>query len=236
MINKEKAKRILTNLYNTYSEQGLLSIYLWGSVITDDYKPLTSDIDTIAIIDPQHTLPSEKELQIILKKQIPEVPKFGFRFLTTEELSTGKEQGNFLSQVIYPRILLGDLPYWEGVIGQDFVISDFTDNPPTSHEMLLLELDTLSKFSWNNMVDIADDKIIQYYKTVFRIIYYLQGMRDINKKFSYSEVEQNANITERDVVAKLNELKESDYSREVLLKHGDDFESFTQNTNQKYRK
>jgi predicted nucleotidyltransferase len=48
-----EAKRHLENLYTEYKNDGILALYIWGSVTRSDFDPETSDIDVICMVSAQ---------------------------------------------------------------------------------------------------------------------------------------------------------------------------------------
>ena len=64
-IKQKKIKKIestLKEIYKRYKNKGALSIYLWGSILTGDYNPKSSDIDSIAIVDKNAKLKDNEEI------------------------------------------------------------------------------------------------------------------------------------------------------------------------------
>jgi predicted nucleotidyltransferase len=121
---KEEAKEALKKVYEKYNSLGLEAIYLDGSILTRDFNPETSDVDSIGIVADSFPVDLEDIIKIFLAKEYPKINKFGFRLLYKSELNGGPIKA-FFSSVIEPQILLSDLPYWELVVGIPFTQKDF---------------------------------------------------------------------------------------------------------------
>ena len=114
----------LKEIYNEYTSQGMLAIYIQGSILTPDFNPESSDIDTIAIVDDEIDNRFEEEIQKRLALMHPEVKKFGFRLLYKSEFDTGVSKGA-LGSIGNPALLLLDFPTWYWVCGTKFTQKDF---------------------------------------------------------------------------------------------------------------
>jgi predicted nucleotidyltransferase len=83
----------LKEIYEKYSSQGMLAVYIWGSVLTPDFNIESSDVDTIAIVYDELDYKFEEIIQKQLALKHPEVSKLGFRFLYKSEFDTGVSKG-----------------------------------------------------------------------------------------------------------------------------------------------
>ena len=63
METKKIVEDALTDVYENYKDRGLLSVYLYGSLLTEDFNPEMSDIDSIGIVDDELSLFVEDEIQ-----------------------------------------------------------------------------------------------------------------------------------------------------------------------------
>ena len=109
-INKKKLKAIesvLLKIYSKYKNKGVLSIYLWGTVLTDDFNPTSSDIDSIAIVDNKATEKNNREINKFLKNYSPEYNDFKLNYLYLNELNGGEIKSR-LAKNIDPHLLLLD--------------------------------------------------------------------------------------------------------------------------------
>lgn len=210
---KEKVKSILKEVFNQYHSQGITAIYLWGSITTEDYDPLTSDVDSIAIVEDTTDLTLEDRIKATLTNIHPEI-RFGIRFLYKSELNGGSIKG-FLASVIDPRALLLDLPHWELVSGTSYITSDFTLLLPTYQEVIDLHVKKFKDFGWLEVIKIPEGQHIHLMKTLARIIDYQQKDRENQEKaFSYSSLLEHTTKEEQRIVEIILANKKShwDYS------------------------
>jgi predicted nucleotidyltransferase len=224
MNDKESIKQTLSSVYQKYADLGIHSIYLWGSLLTDDYIPGESDIDIVALVNDDHQLPGEEVIKNEVHRLHPQLPKCGFRYLSIGELESGEPISNFLAEVISPKILLDDMVHWECVAGEIYDTSHLT--PPTDLELMSLEIDIIKKFNWLKIEDIPEHKIVNYVKTVMRLIYYRQRHRGHDIPFSYSTVIAHADDDEKAIIDILMLSKSTAYAREPLVENKQLLEDF----------
>ena len=216
---KEKAKKILEEIYEKYHSQGLEAIYLWGSVITHDFNPETSDVDSIGIVEDFADSKIEDEIKKYLAATYPEIHKFGFRLLYKSELNGGPSRA-FLSSVITPQLLLLDLPCWELAAGNPFTQKDFKLSVPSFGDAIKLHVESLHKFQWTVVKDIPENRQGQFLKEVARIIDVQQKMQGIEYPFSYSNILENSKEgVDRDITEALIECKRSKWDSSVFKKY-----------------
>lgn len=209
----------LKNLFEKYRHEGMLSIYLWGSVTTNDFNPATSDVDSIAIVDDDFREKLERIIQAELQNTHPAIKKFGFRVLYKKELELGKQQKSVLASYISPRFFIFDIPNWVHIVGKKYVTADFTDNPPTIDEMLKLRVDEIKNRNWEDASKIEDQKEEFYIKCLWRIVHLQQLQRGVSGPFAYSGVVINANNSEKHIVDVLGKIKASHYNREIYTQN-----------------
>jgi len=212
---KQKAKEALRKVYEKYNSLGLEAVYLDGSILTRDFNPETSDVDSIGIV--ADYFPSELEdiIKIFLAEEYPKINKFGFRLLYKSELDGGPVRA-FLSSVIEPQILLSELPDWELVIGTPFTQKDFKLPIATYKELI--------KFNWTIISKIGEGsgKHLNLLKTLVRYIDYKQKERGIiNHPFSYLSVLEYAEEgEEKDIMKIIIDIKKNKWDYEMFQKNG----------------
>jgi predicted nucleotidyltransferase len=81
------AKRALKNLYLELKGEGLLSIYLWGSILRDEYKPGISDVDALGVIDENFSEERQGFSNSFLQEHAPELYDFRINFIRLTELN-----------------------------------------------------------------------------------------------------------------------------------------------------
>lgn len=226
LINK--VSESLKQIHSEYSSRGLLSIFIWGSILTDDFNPEKSDVDTVAIVDDKLTLSSESEIRNKLAAKNPEIKKVGFRLLYKSELNTGVIVGN-LSSFIDPRLLLLDLPTWKWICGVIFEQKDFQLPVPSYIEAIEMIHKSLRRNSWTNIYNIKPRDVQYFIKTVLRIIHLQQLSRNGSPYtlFSYSTINDLANNEkEKCLVDACLNVKKSGWSLDELKKKSDLFKTY----------
>jgi hypothetical protein len=197
-MEKEELIKIISkslkDVYEKYTYQGLLSMYIWGSILTDDFNPETSDIDCIGMVEDDFDLKNESIIQNELALLHPEIKKIGFRVVCKSELNTGISKGN-LGLIGNPALLLLDLPTWYWVCGIKFTQNDFNLTVPTFEQALVLRYKN-TRERWPD-IDLVKPEQVQYLiKQMFRIDHLKQLINNKSeyKIFSYSSVNDGSEI------------------------------------------
>jgi len=224
-MHKEKIVDTLKIVYDKYHSLGIEAIYLWGSVVSDEYNPALSDVDVVAILKDDHSVDKES-IRRELKTIAPEINMFGFNCVIIKELKDGVSINNRLTYVIHPRMLLADMKYWELVEGRNFTVTDFTDVPPTADELIVLQLMKIKRDNWVNSSNVEDNFIVYYLKGLTRLVYYKQWARNVVQPFTYKGVSKYANSSEKEIIKIFNQVKESDYDRVEFLKYENIMDDF----------
>lgn len=221
------AKSNLDLIYKKYKDEGITSIYLWGSITTEDFNPLTSDIDSIAIVNESFDVNLEFQIQSELQAVYDGTNRFGFRVLYVSELKTGLQEKSNLASYISPAFFIFDLPNWMHVAGKKYLQADFTDNIPKISDVIRFRVEEIINRKWQDASEIEVGKEQYYIKCLWRILHLQQLARGESGSFSYTFVAKHANGEEKEIVDILNEIKELQYDREIYLKHVDLLNSFT---------
>jgi hypothetical protein len=196
MENKESLIKIvsqgLCEMYNQYESQGIETVYIWGSILTPDFNPITSDVDTIAIVNDQFDIELESKIQNELTIKYPEVYKFGFRLLYKSELDTGVSKGA-LGLIGNPALLLLDLPTWHWVCGTKLAQNDFDLPVPVYSQAIKLRYKNTNE-RWSDINAIGPEEVQYFVKQILRIIHLklLQKENIPYTIFSYSLVKEIA--------------------------------------------
>ncbi len=197
---KGQARSVLREVFRKYQGHGLEAIYLWGSILTPDFDPHTSDVDSIGIADDRCPFHVEKDIQDSLAEQYPSTPRLGFRLLYKSELDGGPSKG-FLTSVLPPEVLLFDMPYWEHVDGVRFRQEDFSLPIPTPAEAFSLQKGIFEKFAWMKVADIPEKSRPQFLKGLARMIDARQRMRGRGGPFSYTAIMEHTGESAEKAVA-----------------------------------
>ena len=211
---KNTPENVLKEIFEEYKDQGLVSLYLYGSILTPDYKEGESDIDSIGFVNEDMPLALENEIKNKLCEKSG-FDKFGFRFLYKSELDTGTVKGN-LGSFIHPQLLLLDFPYWKHVAGKIFSRSDFNLKDAGTVEAVRIRLDHLVRIENGSFKTHPGEKHILFLKVLARIIYHLQQGRGKTGAFSYSSVLENSNEEESAIAEAILNCKKSKWDEAVF--------------------
>jgi hypothetical protein len=226
----KKISESLKEIYQKNSSEGMLAIYIWGSILTPDFNSQTSDIDTIAIVDNNISIEYETKIQKELAAMHPEIRKLGFRLIYKNELDTGVAKSP-LGIIGIPALLLLDLPTWQWVCGTKFSQKDFSLHIPTYDEALKLRYES-TKTRWP-IIDLIKPEEVQYFvKQVLRIIHlnYLQNGNFPYRMFSYSSIKENVTDSyEAEIIDICLKVKASHWNYEEFKKYKNKFESYLSN-------
>ncbi len=235
-MNKlDRAKIVIKDLYEKYKDEGILTMYIWGSILTEDFNPETSDIDTIAIVKNDFPLELELKMTEYARNKYPDLNEFTTRVIYTSELD-GLETKAPLAKVIYPPLLLLEMPNWLYVVGEKFTNQDFKIKPPTYTEAIAIRLSRIQKEGWDNVASIPEDLHMYFIKGEARLIDLCQknrGTEDV--PFSYSKILKESlnsgNDLEKNVVKAIFESRESNWHYQVFLKNERVFQRFLDSLN-----
>lgn len=201
----EQAKTELKRVYDKYSGRGIASIYLWGSILTEDFDADRSDIDSIALVVDSTPI----ELQKIIGDELAssEVPRLHLNIVYLSELSKSPVKGG-LCAVIDPRLLLLDFPFWKHVAGKKYNVKDFGLPKPTYRQAAEIQLQNIKNRQWSDVSRISPFERMYFVKALARLIHVLQASRQQSKEpFSYAGILKHANKEEKPVVEAINELR-----------------------------
>lgn len=212
---KSEVKSCLQKVYERYKDNGLVSVYLWGSIISDDFNPNTSDIDSVGFVEDNFPIEFENEIQNFLNNECSGMKKFGFRLLYINELNGAKIKSN-LATYISPKLLLHDFPSWKFISGIKMSQKDFLLNAPTQDEAVKIELDVLEK----KLTEREHENDIYIVKGIARLVDYAQGKRPNTAPFTYTNLKKEASgELETQVVDCLFECRKSRYDATTLQKN-----------------
>lgn len=132
---KQLAEKVLSAAFEEFSSKGVLSVYLWGSILRDDWNAKVSDVDALALIDDSATLEVQDELKEYLQRHAPEIKDFGVQVLYKSELD-GAVPRTFMASVMPRSVnhMLLMFPDFEFVAGTRFKREDFSEEDMTITE------------------------------------------------------------------------------------------------------
>lgn len=226
-----ETRDFLQKLYEQNQKQGLLSIYLWGSIVTDDYRPDVSDIDAMGIIDSK----ADENNFVTSKNTLSKLgapPGMGFRVLYLDELEKGEPRG-WMGHTIHPRRLLLDFPTWAHVMGRTFQRHDFPIDDLSPNEAVAYVVREIIKRHYGPMPSGIPNEHYYVCKSLFRLCYQLNQL-ETTYPFSYSNVGRFANAETKKIIEPLMELREKQWDLENFRKHEKLFQEFVESTARKF--
>jgi predicted nucleotidyltransferase len=216
---KEKARKLLQQIYTKYLSTGENGVYLYGSILRDDFDPETSDIDGIAIVDDNVPLELREKILSELTAAMPELKKIGFQLLYKSELNGGEPKGR-IAKVISPKALLLEMPYWEHVAGKIFLPKDF---PPTNFsEAVADEMRIAVSRGWSDVKNVEEEKYEFFTKLLIYILYLQDEEVNGAKPFSYDIIRK----LQIPLSEALLETKAAQYNKTVFQKNIPIFQKF----------
>jgi hypothetical protein len=226
-----ETRGFLQKLYEQNQKQGLLSIYLWGSIVTDDYRPVVSDIDAMGIIDSKADEKNFVTDKNILSK-LGAPPGMGFQVLYLDELEKGEPRG-WMGHTIHPRRLLLDFPAWVHVAGSTFKRHDFPIDDLNANEAVAYIVREITNRHYGP-TPMATPKAHHYMcKLLFRLCYQLNQL-EATYPFSYSNVSRFSNVETQKIIEPLTKLREKQWNLEDFRKHEKLFQEFVESTARKF--
>ncbi len=215
---KQKQKKliesVLKKVYSNYKDKGILSIYLWGTVLTEDFNQNTSDIDSIAIVGNNATQKDNKEINNFLTNRFPKID-FKLNYLYLDELNRGKIKSR-LAKVIAPNLLLLDFKNWELIIGKKYSRKSFKLKEINFDEAVQLNLRAIKK---NHLPFLkkGDFKITPYFiKNLMKVCHYLNQKDGGEHVFKYKELLQKSPKERKKVVKILLEIRKNKWDKKSM--------------------
>lgn len=228
MLTKEQifdqAQAEFHKIYEKYKDKGVLGIYLWWSIASDDFNPGESDIDSVAIVENGTDLSYEGEIKDYLSKESTlKLNEPSLRFITFDELN-GKAETGYLTKFIRPEVIVLDMPYWLHMAGQQFSNTEF-DLSRVPLSKILAPIAQKAKDRYFPFTGQYHQKY--FLKPVFRLCYYLnQSNGLINEPFSYSKLLKYQNPETDGIIEKSMEVRAKNWNTELFYTYLPDFENF----------
>lgn len=134
----QNAMQVLQDLYAEHADEGMLAIYIWGSVTRSDFDPKTSDIDVVCIVNDDFPKEDNEKLREKLTTKSPE-REWGFQIIYLDELNGGAIRSR-LAGAMSPRSILPSFASWIWVCGKEYQRSDFSVTDATIPERMHLNI------------------------------------------------------------------------------------------------
>jgi len=210
-------KSILKKVYSEYKKKGVLSIYLWGSVLTEDFNFESSDIDSIAIVNKNAKIRDNEKINNFLKSYSL-YKDFKLNYLYLDELN-GSEIKSRLAKVIDTNLLLLDFKNWKHVAGKKYSRKDFKLKEINFDEAIKLELITIKK-RFLPLFRKNDFQFIQYFiKYLIMICYYLNQRDSGGHEFTYNLLLDKSPKKRKKIVKVLLRIRKNNWDESLLKKN-----------------
>ena len=208
---------ILKKIFLEYKNQGMLAIYLWGSILTEDFNFKSSDIDSIAIVSDKAKIKDNKNINCFLKKNL-DYRDFKLNYLYKNELNGGRIRSR-LARVIDPRLLLLDFKNWKYVAGKKYSRKNFKLKEISFDEAIKLNLKTIKK-KHLLLLKKGNFNLLQYFvKNLLKINHYLNEKDFGEHKFSYKSLIKFSPEKRKKVVRILLKMKKSKWDKNLAKKN-----------------
>lgn len=213
-------KKTLNKIYKKYKEIGINSIYLWGSILSEDFDSNKSDVDSVAIVNNKMPLSYEDKIIKEIKDLQPKIKDFKIRLVYLDELNNNNKKGN-LTKYVSPRQLLWNLKYWHLVCGKKYSESDFKLDTNLNKIKMEKRIAIRNKFE---EIKTSKTKDGQYFgKAVLRLIYYTEQSR--NKfPFSLANLLKHTSPENKEIVKKLIKIRNDGWNLSQLKKEFKDLD------------
>lgn len=210
MSNLNNAINCLKKLFKEYRKKGLVSVYLWGSIITDEHDPKKSDIDAIGIADSRFTA-GDSEIKAKLQKLAPELRDFRLNTLFLSELNGGRIKSR-LARLIPLKLLLLDFCNWRYVAGRKFKQTDFKLKPPSLDEAICIRLKFIeSNYNLSGFKEEDYGKRQYFCKSLMRLCYYINEKEKGKHPFSYRDLYSKSTVQTKRTIEILLNLKKKQW-------------------------
>ncbi len=214
---KEKAIEILTQVQK--DNPFIKSIYLWGSITTDEYTEGKSDIDAIAFVEENTDSSARDRINEVLSKEISSLK---INFLYESELNDGPSKGG-LTKVIHPAVILYDFPAWIYIDGAQYRKEDFSSGRTSLDEVIGILTNTIK----DRFLPIPNEQDCVYFvKAVAKLLYFKNQRSLPFKAFRYADLIVDSNVEDKDIAVIISELKKSSWNRQLIAEKAPEIISF----------
>lgn len=212
-----KASSVLKEVFSRYRDKGVVSIYLWGSLLRDDFEPDTSDVDSILLVEDRFSPDEMVEVQKFLEESAPEINEFKANYIYTDELNGG-EMRSPLAKVLHPRQLLLNFLDWQYVSGKKFSNADFSLTAFSYTEAVQYIKQDLQK-RFLPKIGNSDFDVKHFTKLLFTTCYYLHCEMKNKHPFSYNTLLVNSITRTGKMLPILLKIRDNSYALGVSKAH-----------------
>jgi len=204
---KEKVIEILTRLQ--IDNPFIISIYLWGSITTDEYQKGISDIDALAFVEESTDISEKNKLNDALSKEFSGL-KINFLYLS--ELNGGPLKGG-LTKVINPAVILYDFPAWIYVCGKKIEKRNFFAGRILLEEVIRIASTEIKRRFLP--IPIEQD-YIYFIKALAKLLYFINQQRSPFKVFRYGDLISDTYKENLEIAQLIFEIKKSNWDSRLI--------------------
>lgn len=213
----EKASTVLGRIYEDNKDCGLQSIYLWGSIITSDFNPETSDIDAVGILSDDADFKEFNKMREWLPKLEPRLKRLQINFFYLSELQGTAPSRSNLARLQDAEQAVFDFPYWIHVCGKRYQVEDFPSVSPRKALKHQIKLAVARKKWAENPNDYYGPISLQYFcKALVWFCYNINKLSASPGTFSWKELKTQSTEDDIELVNKLIELKSSGWNENKI--------------------
>ena len=212
---KELVFQTLGKIFQDNKNKGLISIYLWGSIISPDFSPDSSDIDAVGILSNEANFEQMDRMREWLPEFEPRLKRLQINFLYLDELKGSAPVRSRLARLHNAEQAVFDFPHWEHVVGQPFRAADFpkiTPEQALKHQTALTE----TKMEWALSGKYGDMGLEYFCKGLAWLCYSIHKLTSSPSRFSWSGLENEATDETRELVRELIVLKQKRWNTKAI--------------------
>ena len=200
---KELSIELLKQLF--IEKKYFISIYLWGSILTDEFDTESSDIDAIGIVGDDVPI-SEKDL--LNKTLQTKLARLKINFLYLSELNGGETRES-MARFIPIECILYDMPFWLHVAGRKLQKEDFVTGQVSLDKVILSSLEQIR----NRFLPVVKPKDQVYFaKAIAKLCYFIHQKIDPAKPFRYHDLIEDATNDTRDACLSIVRMKDASWN------------------------
>ena len=202
----------MEQVFQDYHDSGLVSVYLWGSIISSDFSSKSSDVDAVGILADKASFKKMDQMREWLPKLDPKLKRLQINFFYLSELKKTGPVRSRLARLQDAEQAVFDFPYWVHICGRIFSPTDFPQITPEQvlrHQIVLSK----TKMQWAlNPDDYYGDMGLQYCcKGLAWLCYGIHKLSNPAGPFSWSVLEKETTRDTKSLVEALVILKSQDW-------------------------
>ncbi len=204
----DDAKQRLLDLYNLHKSDGILALYIWGSITRSDFDPETSDIDVICIVDDSFDIANNEKFKDELTEKAPQ-REWGFQIIYLDELNGGPIRSR-LANAMSPQSILPSFLSWIYICGQLFERTEFSVKDASLDERMRLNIHEIRTRLGNIPTDPPERKVRDrkgIVKACLLLIYNRQLLRSDYFDLDYNLLPEKADQEESPMLKDLLTIK-----------------------------